>query len=81
MWRLVRSYGTNCRKILKNIESKEGLGQDFGAGLTEREVQYLIENEWARTAEDIVWRRSKLGIRMTGEQIAALDSWITENAG
>ncbi len=80
VWRLVRSYGTNCRKILKNIKSVEGLGQDFGAGLTEREVRYLIENEWARTAEDIVWRRSKLGIRMTDEQIAALDRWMIKNA-
>jgi glycerol-3-phosphate dehydrogenase len=44
--------------------------------LTEAEVRYLISEEWARTAEDIVWRRSKLGLRLTPEEIAALDLWI-----
>jgi glycerol transport system ATP-binding protein len=49
------------------------LGQTFGATLTEREVRYLMANEWAVTAEDIVWRRSKLGLRLSADEIAALE--------
>ena len=52
----------------------------FGATLTEREIKYLIAMEWALTAEDIVWRRSKLGLRLTGDEITAIDAWITTNA-
>jgi glycerol-3-phosphate dehydrogenase len=44
--------------------------------LTEREVRYLMSSEWARTAEDIVWRRSKLGLRLSPAEIAAIDDWI-----
>ncbi|MEP4193284.1 MAG: glycerol-3-phosphate dehydrogenase, partial [Sneathiella sp.] len=79
IWRLVRSYGTNAWNLLQNVTSVEEMGQNFGGGLTEREVKYLIENEWAQTAGDIVWRRSKLGIRMTKSEIAALDTWIVGN--
>jgi glycerol-3-phosphate dehydrogenase len=52
------------------------MGRDFGATLTEREVCWLMRQEYARTAEDIVWRRSKLGLRMDKDQIAALDGWM-----
>jgi glycerol-3-phosphate dehydrogenase len=52
------------------------LGQSFGATLTESEVKYLMSSEWALTAEDIVWRRSKLGLRMSLAEIAAVDDWI-----
>jgi glycerol-3-phosphate dehydrogenase len=44
--------------------------------LTESEVRYLMSSEWARTAEDIVWRRSKLGLRLSPAEIAAIDDWI-----
>jgi glycerol-3-phosphate dehydrogenase len=52
------------------------LGQSFGATLTESEVRYLMSNEWACTAEDIVWRRSKLGLRLSPDEIAAIDDWM-----
>jgi glycerol-3-phosphate dehydrogenase len=52
------------------------LGQSFGASLTESEVRYLMSSEWACTAEDIVWRRSKLGLRLSSAEIAAIDDWI-----
>jgi glycerol-3-phosphate dehydrogenase len=52
------------------------LGVSFGATLTESEVRYLMAKEWARTAEDIVWRRSKLGLRLSAGEIAAIDDWI-----
>lgn len=78
-WRLGRSYGTQTFRLLENVSSKDDLGRDFGAGLTEQEVKYLIQYEWARTASDVVWRRSKLGLRMSKDQIAALDKWMKEN--
>ena len=53
------------------------LGRSFGATLTEREVAYLMANEWACDADDVVWRRSKLGLVMSAEEVAALDAWMT----
>ncbi len=55
------------------------LGQSFGASLTESEVRYLMAAEWACTAEDIVWRRSKLGLRLSADETATLDAWIAAN--
>ena len=62
--------------MLGNAKSMADLGQSFGATLTESEVRYLMANEWAVTAEDIVWRRSKLGLRLSAAEIAALDEWM-----
>ena len=59
-----------------NVETD--LGKHFGANLTEREVNWLVENEFARTAEDIVWRRSKLGLRLTPQEIDVLDAWLAK---
>jgi glycerol-3-phosphate dehydrogenase len=74
--RLAHAYGTRASKVLGTAKSMADLGQSFGATLTESEVRYLMANEWARTADDIVWRRSKLGLRLSAEEIAALDEWI-----
>jgi glycerol-3-phosphate dehydrogenase len=74
--RLAHAYGTRAAKMLGDATSWTDLGQDFGASLTEREVRYLMAEEWAWTAEDIVWRRSKLGLRLSAAEIAALDAWI-----
>lgn len=52
------------------------LGRDFGATLTEAEVDWLMQKEFARVADDVVWRRSKVGLRMTKVQIAHLDDWM-----
>ena len=76
--RLVRAYGTEVRDLLGSAAQAQDLGRDFGATLTEAEVTWLMTHEYARTAEDVVWRRSKLGLRMTAEQIAALDSFMSE---
>jgi glycerol-3-phosphate dehydrogenase len=65
--------------MLGNATSMADLGQCFGATLTEREVRYLMAEEWALTAEDIVWRRSKLGLRLSRQEIAALEAWIAAN--
>lgn len=78
--RLVRTYGTRAMLIVDGATRPESLGRMFGAGLCEREVQYLIENEWARTAEDILWRRTKLGLRLTPQQAAGLSEWLAGHA-
>ncbi|SDE73713.1 glycerol-3-phosphate dehydrogenase [Paracoccus isoporae] len=79
--RLVRAYGTEAARIMGNAASSEELGQDFGAGLTEAEVVWLMDHEFARRAEDVVWRRSKLGLRMDAAQIEALDAWMIARRG
>lgn len=74
--RLAHAYGTRATKLLGSSKSMADLGQLFGDTLTEAEVRYLMTNEWAVTAEDVVWRRSKLGLRLTPAEIAALDDWM-----
>ncbi|MGI9394650.1 MAG: glycerol-3-phosphate dehydrogenase [Boseongicola sp.] len=74
--RLVRAYGTEARDILEGAKSEEDLGVGFGATLTAAEVTWLMQNEFARSAEDVVWRRSKLGLRMSSDEIADLDKWM-----
>ncbi len=74
--RLAHAYGTRASKVLGHAKSLDDLGQSFGATLTEREVKYLMSSEWALTADDIVWRRSKLGLRLSPAEIAAIDDWI-----
>jgi glycerol-3-phosphate dehydrogenase len=74
--RLAHAYGTRASKVLGGATSMADLGTSFGATLTEREVRYLMSDEWARTAEDIVWRRSKLGLRLSALEVAAIDDWI-----
>lgn len=74
--RLIKGYGTDAFDMLTDAKSATDLGADFGATLTERAVDWLIEKEYARTAEDIAWRRSKLGLRMTDAEIIRLDRWV-----
>ncbi len=74
--RLVRAYGTDAFDILGTAKTREDLGRDFGATLSEREAAWLMDREFACTAQDIVWRRSKLGLRMSAEEIAKLDDWM-----
>ncbi|MEJ0012032.1 MAG: glycerol-3-phosphate dehydrogenase [Bauldia sp.] len=74
--RLCRAYGTRIDALLDGVKSTADLGRDFGAGLTEREVAYLIANEWATTADDILWRRTKLGLRLSPDQAATLAAHV-----
>ncbi|MDO9638847.1 MAG: glycerol-3-phosphate dehydrogenase [Pseudotabrizicola sp.] len=75
--RLIRAYGTEAATVLGNAKSFADLGRDFGATLTQAELNWLMTHEYARHAADVVWRRSKLGLRMTPVQIAALDDFMT----
>jgi glycerol-3-phosphate dehydrogenase len=76
--RLVRAYGTEAREILGDAATEEDLGEAFGATLTAAEVDWLMRKEFARTAEDVLWRRSKLGLRLDPEAVARLDAWMAE---
>ena len=78
--RLVRAYGSEAAELLGDAKSADDLGVDFGASLTEREVRWLMQREYARRAEDVVWRRSKLGLRLSADQIKRLDDWMVQAA-
>jgi glycerol-3-phosphate dehydrogenase len=74
--RLVRTYGTIVRAMFAGAARAEDFGNHFGAGLYEREVRHLIDNEWAMTADDILWRRTKLGLRLTEDERHRLEDWL-----
>ena len=74
--RLCRAYGSRTDTLLSGVSSAADMGRDFGEGLSEREVDYLMSLEWAESSEDILWRRSKLGLRFNAAQRAALDGYI-----
>ncbi len=76
--RLARAYGTRARAVLGDAAGMEDLGRDFGGGLSEAEVLYLMRCEWAEEAADILWRRSKLGLRLSPDQVAALETFMAE---
>ena len=76
--RLVRLYGTAAFDFLGQAATRADLGADFGHGLTAAEVAHLVAREWAVTAEDILWRRTKLGLHFTREQTAALAAHLAE---
>jgi glycerol-3-phosphate dehydrogenase len=77
--RLVRAYGTRAWRCLGDARCAADLGRVFGHGLTEREVGYLMAQEWAVSAEDVLWRRSKLGLRFSEPERAALDGFMRQH--
>jgi glycerol-3-phosphate dehydrogenase len=79
--RLTRLYGTRARILLGLAQSQADLGRHFGADLYEAEVRYLMSQEWAMTAEDILWRRTKRGLKLTREQAEALDRYMNGASG
>lgn len=74
--RLVRAYGTDTANILAKASNISDLGQQFGAGLFEAEIRWLIDHEFVRTAEDVLWRRSKLGLHMSAAEQSAVALWF-----
>ena len=76
--RLVRAYGTQAAEVLGTAARADALGEDFGATLTAAEVAWQMDREWAREAADVLWRRTKLGLRMEATQVARLDAWMAE---
>ncbi|AZI35821.1 glycerol-3-phosphate dehydrogenase [Caenibius tardaugens NBRC 16725] len=74
--RIARAYGTRAGRWLGHARSRADLGRDFGAGLSEAELDYLRREEWAQSGQDVLWRRSKLGLHMTEDQRAAVADWF-----
>ena len=74
--RLVAAYGTNVKEILGEAKARSELGPAFGPQLTAAEVRYLMQREWARFPEDILWRRSKLGLTMQPADREALAAFM-----
>lgn len=78
--RMFRAYGTEVWEMLGERRSEADLGEAFGAGLCAAEVAWLMEHEFAQSARDVVWRRGKLGLKMTALQIERLDEWMRGQA-
>ena len=74
--RLLRTHGTETFAVLGEARARADLGRDFGAGLSEAEVEWFLTREYARTAEDILWRRTKLGLHMTTAEVEGLAGWL-----
>jgi glycerol-3-phosphate dehydrogenase len=76
--RLVRAYGTRIDRVIGTAAKLDDLGTNFGADLTAAEVRYLMTKEWAQTADDVLWRRSKLGLRLSDAQKATLARFMAD---
>ena len=77
-WRLMRNYGSRAYEIIGEATSLQEMGTVLGGDLTTREVDYLIQREWARTAEDVLWRRSKLGLHLNEEEKRKVADYIEQ---
>ncbi len=75
--RMVAAYGTRTTEILGSARTADELGRHFGGGLYETELRYLMEHEWAVTADDVLWRRSKLGLALDAAAAAAIDAYMS----
>ncbi|MCF8709263.1 glycerol-3-phosphate dehydrogenase [Rhizorhapis sp. SPR117] len=77
--RMARAYGTMLHEMLHDVREEVHMGHRFGAGFTEVEARWMHDQEWARTAEDCLWRRSKLGLHMTAVEQTIFARWWREN--
>ncbi|OEY67661.1 glycerol-3-phosphate dehydrogenase [Marinobacter sp. X15-166B] len=78
--RYVRTYGTLCREFLHDCTAMTDLGTHFLGSLYEKEVDYLVHNEWAVTADDILWRRTKQGLYASASEVEALERYLITRA-
>ncbi len=76
--RLVSAYGTRVDTLLGKVKSRQELGAHFGADLYEAEIRYLMAHEWALDSEDILWRRTKLGLRLDDAQVGTLERFMRD---
>ena len=74
--RFARTYGTLTDQLVGAARSLDGLGQEVAPGLHEAELDYLVRHEWAGTAQDVLWRRTKLGLHLTADGAAAVEAWL-----
>ncbi len=76
LYRMARCYGTKTAQMLGSANSLDDMGQNFGAGLTAQEVDYLVDHEFVTSAEDVLKRRTKLALHMSPAQVSAFGSWF-----
>jgi glycerol-3-phosphate dehydrogenase len=74
--RWASAYGSNTFTMLGGVKNRQDMGEDFGHGLSAREVEYLCEHEWAVETDDILWRRSKLGLKFGSVELAKLEGYL-----
>jgi glycerol-3-phosphate dehydrogenase len=79
--RLVAAYGTRVKLILDGVARAQDLGPCFGPDLTGAEIRYLMRHEWAETADDVLWRRSKLGLYVSKEDRTAIERFMGDAVG
>lgn len=79
LWRYARAYGTRTHKLLEDCSQTSDLGEEVLPGLYSREIEYLRREEFAQTAEDILYRRSKLGLHVPRSGAARLDAWLAQH--
>ncbi len=79
--RMVRHYGMETSELFGDAKTEADLGEMFGATLSAAEVDWLMSREYARCAEDVVWRRTKLGLRLSEDEIARIDAYMSEKTG
>lgn len=78
-WRYARNYGARAGMIVRDAKDLSGLGRDLGDGIYEAELSYLVEQEWLVEAEDLLWRRSKLGLHVSEETAAQIEAWLGQH--
>lgn len=76
--RLARAYGTRADRLLGDARALADLGPSFDGDLSTREVDYLVRHEWARIPDDVLWRRSKLGLRTGREAVTRLGRYLAD---
>jgi len=79
--RMAHAYGTRLEQIIGTATSWAELGEDFGSGLTEAELRYLVDHEWAACAEDVLWRRTKLGLGAAPDLAGRVEGWLVARRG
>jgi glycerol-3-phosphate dehydrogenase len=80
-WRYARNYGSRAEQIIDGAKSVDALGEEIASGLFEAELEYLITNEWVREAQDLLWRRTKLGLHLSAVQCATVAERIARVVG
>ena len=73
--RMARAYGTRLGEMLHGLDDAAGLGGNLGGGMTEIEARWMRQREWAKTPEDALYRRSKIGLHLTAQERAAFARW------
>lgn len=76
----MRNYGSRTYEIIGQANSMDDMGELLGGDLSTREVDYLMAREWARTAEDVLWRRSKLGLHLNDAEKARVEAYVQKKA-